>query len=297
MFKDRSYQALSRLKSMFKRLSRLEVEMSKLVFILYGAVFLGSHSVLSQDSYADLPDSPSYVSQPIAHQVKPRSDREASWKTLPRDFLQDQKSIWLFPSELAKGHQWLPTLAVAGGTAGLIYADPHVMPYFREHANGWDHFNDVFDPMITTAEVMAVPVSLLTAGYIRHDSYQVGTAILCAEAYGDSAIVDLAVKAITRRERPSDITTGDFHDTFFNSSKSPLKGSSFPSGHAAAAFSVATVVAVRYRNHRWVPWAAYGLATAIGLSRITSNAHFPSDVFLGASLGYTITRYQVLRPR
>jgi len=144
---------------------------------------------------------------------------------------------------------------------------------------------------------MAVPVSLLTAGYIRHDSYQVGTAILCAEAYGNSAVVDLAVKAITRRERPSDITTGSFHDTFFNSSKSPFKGSSFPSGHAAAAFSVATVVAVRYRNHRWVPWAVYGLATAIGFSRVTSNAHFPSDVFLGASLGYTITRYQVLRPR
>ena len=267
------------------------------VFILCAAAVSGANFAYSQDSYVDLPDSPSYISQPVAHGDKLRSDREVSWKTLPRDFLQDQKRIWLFPAQLAKGHQWLPTLAVVGGTAGLIYADPHVMPYFREHANGWDDFNDVFDPMITTAEVMAVPVSLLTAGYIRHDSYQVGTAILCAEAYGDSAVVDLAVKAITRRERPSDITTGDFHDTFFNSSKSPLKGSSFPSGHSAAAFSVATVVAGRYRNHRWVPWAAYGLATAISFSRVSSSAHFPSDVFLGAALGYSISRYQVLRPR
>jgi len=243
------------------------------VFFLCGAVFVESNSALSQESYADLPDSPSHDSRAVAQEDKPHSDREVSWKKLPRDFLEDQKSIWLFPAE------------------------PYVMPYFREHASGWDGFNDVFDPMITTAEVMAVPVSLLTAGYIRHDSYQVGTAILCAEAYGDSAIVDLAVKAITRRERPSDITTGDFHDTFFNSSKSPLKGSSFPSGHAAAAFSVATVVTVRYRNHRWVPWAAYGLATAIGFSRVTSSAHFPSDVFLGAAVGYTISSYQVLRPR
>ena len=41
----------------------------------------------------------------------------------------------------------------------------------------------------------------------------------------------------------------------------------------------------------------YGFATAISFSRITDSAHFPSDVFLGAALGYTITRYQVLRPR
>lgn len=61
-------------------------------------------------------------------------------------------------------------------------------------------------------------------------------------------------------------------------------------------FSVATVVATRYKNHKWVPWATYGFATAISLSRITTLAHFPSDVFLGAALGYTTTRFQVLRP-
>ena len=123
------------------------------MFILCGAVFLGSNSALSQESYADLPDSPSYASRPVAQEDKPRSNRETSWKALPRDFLQDQKNIWLFPAELAKGHQWLPTLAVVSGTAGLIYADPHVMPYFREHANAWDDFNDVFDPMIATQKL------------------------------------------------------------------------------------------------------------------------------------------------
>lgn len=45
----------------------------------------------------------------------------------------------------------------------------------------------------------------------------------------------------------------------------------------------------------WV--AAYGMAPAISLSRISSSAHFPSDVFLGSVLGYAITRYQVLRTR
>jgi len=78
-----------------------------------------------------------------------------------------------------------------------------------------------------------------------------------------------------------------------------LKGSSFPSGHATAVWSVATVVAERYRHRGkpWIPVLAHTLATAISFSRITESAHFPSDVWLGASLGYTIAKYQTLRPR
>jgi membrane-associated phospholipid phosphatase len=244
------------------------------------------------------PDTPLPMSQAANHGDHSASNREESWRRLPQDFLQDQRAIWLFPNQLARGRHWIPTLAIVGGTAGLIFADPHVMPYFQTHARNLDRLNDAFDPSITTAEVVAVPASLLAMGYIRHDSYQVSTALLCADAYADSAVVDLAVKAITRRERPSDVPVGaSFDHTFFNGGKSPFKGSAFPSGHAAGAFSVATVVASRYRNHRWVPWAVYGLATAVSFSRVTSSAHFPSDVFLGASLGYTITRFQVLRPR
>jgi PAP2 superfamily len=122
----------------------------------------------------------------------------------------------------------------------------------------------------------------MIAGYVRHDSYQVGTALLAGEAYADSAIVDLAVKAITRRKRPSDVPDGaSFNHTFFSGGKSPFKGSAFPSGHAAGAFSVATIVSSRYHNHRWIPWALYGFATAVSFSRVTTSAHFPRTCFLG----------------
>jgi hypothetical protein len=252
----------------------------------------------AQSGHADLPDDPSQASRFSDDGSDSPSEREVSWRSLPKDFLHDQKDIWLFPGQLAKGRHWLPTLAIIGGTAGLIVADPHAMPYFRSHERNLDDINDVFDAPITSAEVIVLPASLLLAGYVRHDSYQTGTALLAGEAYADSAIVDLAIKAITRRERPSDVPPGQsFNNTFFNGGKSPFKGSAFPSGHAAGVFSVATVVASRYHHHRWVPWALYGFATAISFSRVTTSAHFPSDVFLGAALGYTITRYEVLRPR
>ena len=62
-------------------------------------------------------------------------------------------------------------------------------------------------------------------------------ALLAGEAYADSAIVDLVIKAITRRERPSDVRAGQpFNDTFSNGGTSPFKGSAFPSGHAAVFF-------------------------------------------------------------
>ena len=251
----------------------------------------------AQNTNSQWPDSPSHTRQVSIAPARSGSDRDVTWRSLPGDFLRDQKAIWLFPVQLAKGHYWLPTLAVAGGTAGLIVADPHVMPYFRSHSGNLDDVNDVFDAPITSAEVILLPASLMISGYARHDSYQVGTALLAGEAYADAAVVDLAIKAVTRRKRPSDVAPGaPFTDTFFSGGKSPFKGSSFPSGHAAGAFAVATVVATRYHTHRWVPWAVYGFATAVSLSRITTSAHFPSDVFLGAALGYGITRYQVLRP-
>ena len=143
---------------------------------------------------------------------------------------------------------------------------------------------------------VAIPASLLAAGYARHDNYQVNTAPLAGLAYADCATIDLAIRAVTRREplqtpRASPPLSG----TFFAGGVSPFKGSSFPSGHASGAFSVATVIATCYRHHRCVPFLAFGFATAVSLSRVSTRSHFPSDVFLGAALGYTVTRYQTLR--
>jgi membrane-associated phospholipid phosphatase len=252
----------------------------------------------SQNVDPNLPDSPSHKVEAAGENPESPANREITWRTVSKDFLIDQKAIfWKFPSQLAKGQHLLPTLAIVGGTATLIATDSKTMPYFRNHQANLDDINDVFGSPITAAEVIALPASLMFTGYVRHDSYQVGSALLAGEAYADAAVVDLAVKAVTLRKRPADVPPGEpLNNTFFSGGKSPFRGSSFPSGHAAGAFAVATVVATRYHTHRWVPWAVYGFASAVSFSRVTTSSHFPSDVFLGAALGYTITRFQVLRP-
>lgn len=257
-------------------------------------------AIVPRDLGSYAPDDPQ-DQKPKVDITTGRPQREATWRSLPGDFLHDQKDLWTFPIRLAKGHALLPTAIVLGGTIGLIYADPHDAPYFRNHQTNWDDFNDVFDPLITTGEVISLPTGLLTAGYIRHDDREINTAILAAEAYGDSVVINLAMKAVTRRQRPSDVpaTGGDWDNTFFNGGKSPLHGSSFPSGHSTAVWSVATVVAERYkgRHKPWIPILSYTLATAISCSRITESAHFASDVWLGSALGFTIAKYQTLKPR
>ena len=251
---------------------------------------------ISQNVSVSLPDAPIPTADAQRAASMSVDDIDISWKKLPRRILTDQKDIWLFPTQIARGRYWIPTLAVVGGTAALIAADPKIAPYFRKHGGNLDDVNDGFDGTITSAETALVPLSLLAAGYIRHDSYQVNTSLLAGEAYVDSAIVDLAMKVVTQRKRPYNIPpSGPFNDTFFNNGKSHFTEGSFPSGHAIGAFSIATVIANRYHNHRWVPFAVYGLATAVSLSRVTTSAHYPSDVFLGAALGYVIAKFQVLR--
>lgn len=268
-----------------------------LIYLVVG-VLAAENQAAAQASDSNLPDAPSEVSLHPVHSDDPASERTVTWRSLPKDFLHDQKGIWLFPAQLAKGKHWIPTVTITGVTAGLIVADPHAMPYFGNHARNIDDINDVFDSSISAAEIVILPASLLAVGYARHDDYQKGTALLAGEAYADASVVDLVMKAITRRKRPSDVLPGgSYNDTFFSGSKSPFKGSSFPSGHAVGAFSVATIVANRYHNHRWAPFLLYGFATAVSFSRVTTRAHFPSDVFLGAALGYTIAKYQVLSPR
>lgn len=123
------------------------------------------------------------------------------------------------------------------------------------------------------------------------------TALFAGEAVADAEILTTVLKDATKRVRPAGFPAqANLWDSWFESSGSLFRGDgSFPSGHTIAAFSVATVIARRYRNHRWVPYVAYAAAALVGFSRLSLSAHFLSDVFMGAALGYSISRFTVLR--
>jgi len=223
-------------------------------------------------------------------------DRPVSWKLLLPNIVQDQKPIWTFPVKAVKREHWKPTLAIAGATAGLVALDTVDAPYFRR-TSAFNQLNKTFSGTNMGVGTALVPLSFYAISLVRKNTYGQHTSLLAGEAVADAEILTAVMKHVDRRLRPSDIPPyRDYDDTWFRAHETLSGGqASFPSGHTIAAFAVAAVFADRYRNHRWAPWAAYGLAGLVGFSRITLSAHFPSDVFAGAELGYLISHYVVLR--
>jgi diacylglycerol kinase family enzyme/membrane-associated phospholipid phosphatase len=92
-----------------------------------------------------------------------------------------------------------------------------------------------------------------------------------------SASANLVGKTLVRRARPSaDLTP------LIRRLGRPPTSSSFPSGHTASAAAFATGVALEHPRLA-VPVTA--LAFGVGLSRVVTGAHYPSDVVAGAAIG------------
>ena len=238
-------------------------------------------------------ESPDSAAPPAASPERD-DERPVSWKLLFHNWVDDQKQIWSFPSRVVQGQNFVRTTAVLGTTAGLFFVDPIEAGYFRRTTT-FHEFRYIVNGNATAFGMGMTAASLYTIGRFRKDSKMQRTALFAGEAMADVAMVQTVLKDATMRLRPIRYPASGW----FATSSSPtayIRGNgSFPSGHSIEAFSVATIIARRYGNHRWVPYAAYGLASLVGFSRLTLNVHFLSDVFMGGALGYSISRFTVLR--
>ena len=102
-------------------------------------------------------------------------------------------------------------------------------------------------------------------------------ALRAADALGTSVLLSEAIKALVREKRPD----SNAHD-------------SFPSGHATAAFAVATVESDLH-PHQAALW--YLGAALISYSRVRLHRHSVGDVVAGAALGAGMARVEVNQPR
>jgi hypothetical protein len=102
------------------------------------------------------------------------------------------------------------------------------------------------------------------------------------EAAGYSLATDGMLKAAFRREYP--YTPGG-DGRFWHG------GRSFPSGHAATSFAFAGAMAHEYPHNKWVAIACYSAAVVVSGLRFSGKSHFPSDLLIGATVGYPIGRH------
>lgn len=200
------------------------------------------------------------------------------------DILDDQRAIWTAPFHWGRADaKWIAPLGLS--TAMLIATDPHTSRALVEHGDNLTRLRISRDisRMGTVYATGGVAAAFYLSGRVTHNDHLRETGLLGAEALIDSGIVVTALKTASQRQRPPvDNSSGEFFDG----------GASFPSGHAVSAWSIATVVAEEYGNHRpLVKAGAYGLATAVSLARYTGRNHFLSDMLVGSAIGYGVGRY------
>jgi len=113
-----------------------------------------------------------------------------------------------------------------------------------------------------------------------HNEHWRETGFLSGEAALNSLVVVEGMKYSFGRQRPDE---GNGSGQFFQG------GTSFPSEHAAAAWSVAGVVAHEYPS-TFTKILVYGLASLVDVSRLKAQRHFPSDVFVGTVIGNLVAQ-------
>jgi membrane-associated phospholipid phosphatase len=253
-------------------------------------------------SFSPAPPSEPFLSLAPASPRQPSEWRiiGSQWRSVPSDLLHDQKSIYLFPLSVARGHHLVPTLAIVGATALLMTVDAHDARWARNNTQPLGWFNNTFAGYNTATAADAFGGAFYLASILRRNIYDQQTFILAGEAVLDSEVLTTVMKDLDGREAPISYPTGgNFTDSWFKVKGGRASGwigglGSMPSGHEIAIVALATTFADRYPHPAWHRWVAYGLAAAVGLSRVTLQAHFTSDTFAGAALGYVIAHYVVL---
>jgi len=215
---------------------------------------------------------PADDSDPGSHPLPTRS-----FKELGKEFLLDQQQIWTSPAKLRLSDvQWLVPLS--GITAGLFVTDRDYSANLSHNPSTISRYNNLSTAGIGALVGGAGGMWLL--GHVKHNDHWSETGFLAGEAALNSLVAVEALKYSLSRERPYQ---GDGSGPFFSG------GTSFPSEHAAAAWSIAGVIAHEYPNPL-MKFMVYGLASMVDFSRIHGRQHFPSDVFVGSLMGNFIAQ-------
>jgi hypothetical protein len=209
-------------------------------------------------------------------------------KQIATDLGCQQLRIWTSPKQLGRRDVLFPVLAFAGLTAGAIAVDSTIAHHF-EQSTAAREFRRGLNGEMTKYGIVALPFAFYGASLLKHDAYGQQTAIEAGEALLDAELLTKSLKAITGRPGPNLLAqrSGSSGPWFTGNS------GSFPSGHAAGAFAVASVFARRYQSHKWVPYLAFGMAAAIAASTVATSGHYTSDVLVGSALGFGIGQFAV----
>jgi len=190
---------------------------------------------------------------------------------------RDQVQFWTTPFHISKPDAATKLLPFLGFTSALMVGDTWLSNQVPDSPSSIRHSKSFSN--YAAYSLVGGAGGMFLWGHLTHNDHQREAGFLAGEAAVNSTIATYVLKEVTRRERPYQGSGAFFQPG----------GSSFPSEHAAVAWSVASVVAHEYPG--WLTQAlAYGAATGVSLTRVTGKQHFPSDVVVGSALGWFMGR-------
>jgi len=229
----------------------------------------------------ELTSAPEVRKKPVSDEGIYRQEQEAGregWLfKATSDFADDQRQIWTSPAKLRLSDgEWL--LPLGGGMAGLFVTDASFNRSLSAAPSTIRHYKTLSNAGVAALAGGAGAMWLF--GRVSHNPHWRETGRLAGEAALNSLAITEATKYALGRERP---LAGDGSGNF------RAGGTSFPSEHAAAAWSIAGVIAHEYPGPL-TKIMAYGFASLVTFSRVKGQQHFPSDVLAGTVIGNLVAQ-------
>jgi len=210
-------------------------------------------------------------------------------KLFVKDFGHTTADVAIYPFTQWENRDYRKAAILIGVTA-FTYAvldDPIKEWAQRTRTSHSAFFSDKFQIVGQGYLTAAAIASLEIYGLTFNQKKARRVALLSTESFIISSGICTVIKHLAGRARPN---TGADHDLWYGPNFNSKTKTSFFSGHTTAVFSVATVIAMEYKNHKWVPPTVYTLATLAAASRIHDNKHWTSDVVFAALLTHYVAK-------
>jgi membrane-associated phospholipid phosphatase len=205
--------------------------------------------------------------------------------SLPGNLLRDYEYLATSPTRLDLESS-LITLSLVGIGVALYTQDEAIRDRIQDHKTS---FLDNLAPIAEKFGYWPADLGFLAAygggGYLLKNEKMQDTALASLESFLVANSINVSLKYGVGRARPKrDEGSASYKPFSFKTSDT-----SFPSGHATCAFSIASVFAAQYDNP-WVGVLTYTLATSTAWERLYDDKHWATDVWAGAILGIVVGR-------
>lgn len=228
-----------------------------------------------------------------AFEIEVDASDPGPWVPSLRMMRQDMTRLVTAPFRLSQSDV-LHLAGAAGVTATLIATVDEPVLQTVKGTNGFAETTeaiaspgDAYDQFGITRAAGLTAGAFAVGGTMLRNRKMTRTSVRLAEALVLSRLATGAFKTLIGRSRPETGEGAHVARPFVEDADHNQL--SFPSGHTAQAFALATVIARTY-DTPYVQVPVYGFAVSQAVQRIDSGKHWVSDVVAGAALGTFIGR-------